>query len=189
MPPVIIENPVLNSPFDEPKLHFRFSEEGITDEIVEARRVSQYFIPIPHPRKRNARQMSFETEWTADRVKENDFINRVRSRVALWRQGGCTGITSTTRRLLTHWKNPERERRLFFCQIEALETAIYLTEVARKFGDAWIENFLRDENAASNPLLYRVAFKMATGSGKTAVMAMLIVWHTLNKLADPSGGQ
>lgn len=185
MPDVVIENPVLNSPFDEPQRHFKFSDDGITDEIIAARRVSQYFIPIPRPRKRNARQLSLETEWTADRIQENQFINAVRQRVALWRQGGYAGITSATRRLLDHWRNPERERRLFFCQIEALETAIYLTEVARKYGDAWIENALRDANAASNPLLYRIAFKMATGSGKTAVMAMLIAWHTLNKLADP----
>ncbi|HWL94285.1 MAG TPA: DEAD/DEAH box helicase family protein, partial [Phycisphaerae bacterium] len=73
----------------------------------------------------------------------------------------------------------------FFCQIEALETAIYLTEVARKYGDAWIENDLREANESSNPGLFRIAFKMATGSGKTVVMAMLIAWHCLNKLANP----
>jgi type III restriction enzyme len=190
MSQVVIENPVINLPFDEPQRHFRFTEEGITDEVVETRRVSQYFIPIPRPRKRNAKQLSFETEWTADRIQENEFINKVRGRVALWRQGGYVGVTSATRRLLDYWKNPERERRLFFCQVEAMETAIYLTEVARKFGDAWIENALRDANAeaqgrASGSPLHRIAFKMATGSGKTAVMAMLIAWHALNKLADP----
>jgi len=185
MPQVVIENPILNSPFAEPTRHFKFTEDGITDEIVEARRVSSYFIPIPRPKKKNAKQLAFETEWTADRVKENDFINKVRGRVAIWRQGGYLGITNTTRRLLEYWQRPERERRLFFCQIEALETAIYITEVARKYSDAWIENQLREANASSNPLLYRIAFKMATGSGKTAVMAMIIAWHVLNKLADP----
>ncbi|MEK7784040.1 MAG: DEAD/DEAH box helicase family protein, partial [Chloroflexota bacterium] len=184
MSQVVIENPILNSPFEEPVRHFKFTDDGITDEIVEARRVSSYFIPIPRPKKKNARQMAFETEWTADRVKENDFINKVRSRVAIWRRGGYVGITNTSRRLLEYWKRPERERRLFFCQIEALETAIYLTEVAQKYGDAWIGNELREANATSNPLLYRLAFKMATGSGKTAVMAMIIAWHALNKLAD-----
>ncbi|HLF01587.1 MAG TPA: hypothetical protein VI547_06395, partial [Anaerolineales bacterium] len=185
MPQVVIENPILNSPFEEPTRHFKFTEDGITDEIVSARRVSSYFIPIPRPKKKNARQMTFETEWTADRIQENEFINKVRGRVAIWRQGGYLGITNTTRRLLEYWNRPDRERRLFFCQIESLETAIYITEVARKYGDAWIENQLREANAASNPLLYRVAFKMATGSGKTAVMAMIIAWHALNKLADP----
>ena len=62
---------------------------------------------------------------------------------------------------------PERERRLFFCQIEALETAIYITEVAGKYGDAWIENELREFNRTNNPDLFRIAFKMATGGGKT----------------------
>jgi type III restriction enzyme len=66
-----------------------------------------------------------------------------------------------------------------------LETAIYLAEVAGRYGDAWIENQLREKAQDANPLLYRVAFKMATGSGKTVVMAMLIAWQVLNKLANP----
>src|SRR3990172_7484991 len=183
MPPVIIENPILNSPYVEPRRHFRFTDEGITDEIVEARRTSQYFVPIPQPRKRG-RQLAFN-EWTQDRVEENKLINQIRERVAIWRQGGYQGITNTTARLLEYWQRPDRVRRLFFCQIEALETGIYVTEVARKYGDAWIENRLREENERANPLLFRIAFKMATGSGKTVVMAMLIAWHTLNKLANP----
>jgi type III restriction enzyme len=182
---VVIENPILNPPYSEPTRHFRFSDEGITDEIVEARRVSSYFVPIPRPRKRNPRQLAFETEWTQDRIKENDFINRVRARVALWRRGGYLGVTKTTARLLEYWQRDDRERKLFFCQIEALETAIYITEVASRYGDAWIENELRRANEEANPLLYRIAFKMATGSGKTVVMAMLIAWHVLNKLANP----
>ena len=67
-------------------------------------------------------------------------------RVSLWRKGGYPGVTRTTARLLEYWKRPDRGCRLFFCQIEALETAIYLTEVARKYGDAWIENRLREAN-------------------------------------------
>ena len=185
MKQVVIENPVLNSPYIEPRRHFRFTEEGITDDIVDARRVSTYFVPIPHAKKKNPKQLSFETEWTADRIKENSFINQVRERVALWRRGGYVGITRTSARLLEYWQRPERERKLFFCQIEALETTIYITEVAPRYGDAWIENELRRANEDANPLLYRIAFKMATGSGKTLVMAMLIAWHTLNKLANP----
>ncbi len=184
MKQVVIENPVINSPFAEPKQHFRFTEQGITDEIVEGRRVSSYFIPIPRAKKKNPKQLAFETEWTADRIEENKFINQVRERVGVWRKGGHVGITNTTRRLLEHWTRADRERRLFFCQIEALETAVYITEVASKYGDAWIENELRRANDDSNPLLFRIAFKMATGSGKTVVMAMLIAWHSLNKLAN-----
>lgn len=185
MESVVIENPVLNSPFKEPSRHWRFGDKGITDEIVESRRISSYFVPIAQPRKRGKdSQMVFDTEWTKDRIKENDFINRVRGRVALWRDGGYMGITKITARLLEYWKSPERERKLFFCQIEALETAIYLAEAASKYGDAWIDNDLRKFNDDANPGLYRIAFKMATGSGKTVVMAMLIAWQTINKIAN-----
>ena len=185
MKQVVIENPILNSPYAEPNKHWKFGDEGITNEIEEGRRVSAYFVPIAQPRKRGKdKQLVFETEWTKDRLKENDFINRVRGRVALWRQGNYSGITKTTRRLLEYWRNPERERKLFFCQIEALETAIYITEAAAKCGDGWIENELRQANEGANPGLFRMAFKMATGSGKTVVMGMMIAWQALNKLAN-----
>jgi type III restriction enzyme len=180
----VIENPVLNSPYKEPTRHFRFSDEGITNEIVEDRRSSSYFVPIPKPKKKGA-QLAFDTEWIQDRVEENAFINRVRFRVARWRLNGYTGVTKTTRQLLDYWTNQERERKLFFCQIEALETAIYITEVANRSNDTWIQNTLREVNENANPLLSRMALKMATGSGKTVVMAMLIVWQALNKLANP----
>lgn len=185
MPPVVIDNPVINSAFAEPKQHFRFDQDGITNEISECRRISHYFVPIARPKKKS-QQIEFDLGLLSqDRVEENKTINRIRERVSLWRKGGYVGITSTTRRLLEHWKNPDRERRLFFCQIEALETVIYITEVAKKFGDNWIENELRQANQDANPLLYRMASKMATGSGKTVVMSMMIAWHTLNKLANP----
>lgn len=99
--------------------------------------------------------------------------------------GGYVHVSNVSRKLLTHWTNPERERRLFFCQIEAVETAIYLNEVARSYGDAWIEDDLRNASLEANQELFRIAFKMATGSGKTLVMAMLIAWQTLNKAASP----
>jgi type III restriction enzyme len=182
---IVIENPVINSPFAEPQRHFRFAEEGITNEIVDNRRISAYFIPIAQPRKKSStKQLSFDTEWIKDRIEENRFINAIRERVTLWRKGGYTGITKTTARLLEYWANPERDNKLFFCQIEALETIIYITEVAKKFNDAWIENDLRTANESANPSLLRLACKMATGSGKTVVMAMLIAWHVLNKQAN-----
>jgi type III restriction enzyme len=185
MPQVVIDNPVINSPFDEPIRHFRFTDEGITNQIVEARRVSQYFVPIAKPKKKGSKQLQFDTEWTQDRIEENELVNQIRSRVRLWREGGYVGVTPTTAQLLAYWTAPEREKKLFFCQIEALETVIYIVEVARKYGDAWIENKLREANDTSNPGLPRMAMKMATGSGKTVVMTMLIAWHVLNKLANP----
>jgi len=185
MKQVVIENPVINSPFDKPQRHFRFTNAGITNEIVSERRVSSYFIPIAKPKKKGKQDYLPGTEWTQERIEENKEINRIRSRVAMWRQGGYLGTTKTTSRLLEYWQRPDREKNLFFCQIEALETAIYITEVAKKSGDAWIENFIRESNEGANPGLYRIALKMATGAGKTVVMAMLITWHTLNKLASP----
>ncbi len=96
---VVIENPILNSPFEEPRRHFKFSDEGITNEIAEARSVSSYFVPIPAAKKKGKR-LAFETEWTKDRIEENRQINRIRERVSLWRTGGHAGhLTSTTRRL------------------------------------------------------------------------------------------
>jgi hypothetical protein len=82
---VVIENPVINSPFDEPKRHFRFSDEGITNEIIEGRRVSSYFIPIAAPKKKGKKQLYFDTEWTKDRIEENKFINQIRERILRWR--------------------------------------------------------------------------------------------------------
>jgi len=187
MKQVVIENPIINSAFFEPKRHFRFDDEGITNDIVDVRRISHYFIPIAKAKKKGKiAQLELELggEWTQDRVEENKFINRVRERVSLWRRGGHFGVTPTTRRLLEYWTNPERERRLYFCQIEALETIIYITEIAKK-ADVWIENDLRRFNEDANPLVFRMACKMATGSGKTVVMSMLIAWHTLNKIANP----
>jgi type III restriction enzyme len=185
MSQVVIENPIINSPFDAPSRHFKFADEGITNDVVEGRRVSSYFVPIARPKKKGKDKSLFETEWTQDRIQENKLVNRIRRQVDLWRERGCVGVTPTTARLLAYWTDPSREKKLFFCQIEALETAIYITEVAKKQGDAWIDNELREANDTSNPGLPRAAFKMATGSGKTVVMAMLIAWHALNKYANP----
>ena len=190
MAQVVIENPILNSPYQEPTRHFKFSDEGITDQIAESRRISSYFVPIAKPKKKGAgKQLALDTEWTQDRVEENKDINRIREKVSIWRKGGYVGITKTTRHLLEYWTKPDRENKLFFCQIEAVETAIYLSEVANKYGDNWIENTIREHNEVNNPGLYRVAFKMATGSGKTVVMAMLIAWQVLNKLVDPQNAR
>jgi type III restriction enzyme len=186
MKQVVIENPILNSPFSEPRRHFRFTDEGITNEIVEERRISSYFVPIARPKKQAKNQLTFDTEWTEDRIEENKFINQVRERVAQWRKQGypSSSITKTTKQLLDYWQRSDRNRKLFFCQIEAVETVIYVTEVAKKFGETWIENKIHAANREANPLLYRIALKMATGSGKTVVMAMIIAWHALNKIAN-----
>ena len=179
-----IENPVLNSPFQEPRRHFRFDDQGITSDVVQGRRPSSYFVPVPEARRRSG-QLALAADWTQDRIEENELVERIRERVAIWRQGGYQGVTRTSRRLLEYWQAADRERRFFFCQVEAAETAIYLHEVASRYGEPWIENQLREFADQWNPGLFRVAFKMATGTGKTVLMAMLIAWQTLNKRASP----
>jgi hypothetical protein len=120
---------------------FKFDDDGITDEIIDARRPNSYFMPIARPRQRG-RQLQFDTEWTKDRIEENKTVNRIRERAGVWRKGGYVDVTPVTRRLLEYWTDPEREKKLFFCQIEALETLIYINEVAHKY-DPWIANELR----------------------------------------------
>ena len=158
MADAVIDNPILNSPFDEPERHWKFERDGITNEVVDGRRVSSYFMPIPKS-KRGGDQLQFETEWTSDRIEENKTINRIRERVGLWRRGGWQGVTPTTRRLLEYWTDPTRDRKLFFAQIEAAETAIYIGEIINKAAhqDAWISNFLRESADDANPGLFRVA--------------------------------
>src|ERR1700722_7572392 len=144
----IIENPIINSPYRAPDSYFRFDEDGITNEIVPGRRPSQYFIPVPRPRKRGQQIELDFAEFTADKIRLNDFVNEVRARVDLWRKQGYQSVTPTTRRLLEFWSDPTRDNPILFAQREAAETAIYLAEAAQKQGDAWIRNRLNETNAA-----------------------------------------
>jgi len=187
-----IDNPIVNSPFAEPSRHFAFDADGITDEVVESRRPSTHLTAVPPVKRQRKAQAHIEfPEEATERVVDNEFINLVRARVDLWRRRGYRPTpTNTSRRLLEHWTDPDREKRFFFCQIEALETAIYLAEVAHKdTGGAFFQETLRTMSAEHNPGLYRVATKMATGTGKTVVMAMMIAWQTLNKAANPQDGR
>ena len=126
-----LENPVINSPFEEPQRHFIFTDRGITEDITEGRRRSEYFIPMPKPKKQSQdAQMTLLPD--AELREANVFINKVRAQVTAWRNSGYPGVTPTTKRLLAYWNNPENEPRLFFCQREAVETAIYLNECENK---------------------------------------------------------
>jgi type III restriction enzyme len=106
-----------------------------------------------------------------------ELVNTIRQRVKDWREHGYPGVTPITRQLLNYWNNPKRERKLFFCQREAAETLIWL-----------IESSPADKQGINIPKdgeLTRYACKMATGSGKTVVMGMVVAWQVLNKLANP----
>lgn len=182
MPP--IENPIINTPFAEPHQHHELDTRGNpTGNLVAHRRRSTYLTPIPQPRSQAQAQASL-FQGTAEKEEENYTINQIRKHIAAWRAQHYPFVTRTTRQLLAHWTQPNREKKLFFCQIEALETVIYITEVAKREKQDWIEKELRAAGDEANPGLYRLAFKMATGSGKTVVMAMLMAWHSLNRIAN-----
>ncbi|OGY20800.1 MAG: hypothetical protein A3A65_01340 [Candidatus Chisholmbacteria bacterium RIFCSPLOWO2_01_FULL_49_14] len=182
-----MKSPILNSPYFEPNLHFNADESGLTEEILEFRRPSSFYIPVPRARtKQKQLELNIaEGAFGNELQKENEFINKIREKIKHWRESGDAGITKTSRDLLSYWRDETRENKLFFCQIEALETFIYINEVAEKSGESWIINELKKANKEANPGLHRLAFKMATGSGKTVVMAMIIAYHTLNKIRYP----
>lgn len=183
----MIENPILNSPYAAPTRHWRFNDDGITDEIEEGRRKSAYFMPIPASRRRTSAQQELEfVEWTQDRIEETRFVNEIRQEVDKWRFLHWPGTTATTRSLLEHWVGSERSTHLYFCQVEAAETAIWLAEVAPRDGRGrYFLNELKKFSDDANPGIFRVAHKMATGTGKTTLMAMLIAWQVLNKATVP----
>jgi type III restriction enzyme len=181
------ENPIINSPFDEPCWHFELDAEGQpTGQKLPGRRDSRQVVPVPAARRRGPlqRELDLFDEAAGSRITPNPLINEIRKHVTQWRTlpPSQWGVTPETQRLLLHWKDPDRDRKLFFCQREAVETLIYLTEVdPRRF-----RKQIEDANAEANPGLFRIACKMATGAGKTTVMAMLIAWQAVNKARRPN---
>ncbi len=176
-----VDNPIITSPFDVPAFHYELDGEGQpTGAKLKDRRESIQIVPVAAARRRGARGPELDLFGPdGSKVTPNALINEIRKHVGAWRElpPGQWGVTPETQRLLEHWRDPSRELRLFFCQREAVETLIYLTEVAPKRFRKQIE----DANAEANPGLYRLACKMATGSGKTTVMGMIIAWHAVNK--------
>ena len=118
---------------------------------------------------------------TGERREQNSLINDMRRRVELWRARGYPHVTPISRKLMQHWAYPTREERVLFCQREAAETAIYLAEVAGRHGEPDFRTRIDPENDLHNSGLPRIAVKMATGTGKTIVMCMLIAWQVCNK--------
>lgn len=188
LPTSELDNPILNSPYEPPAAHFVLGPSGPTGEVQAGRRRSESFIAVPTGRRNNdaaAQQQDIDFDATGERREVNTFINDIRQRVELWRARGYTGVTPITRKLLLHWADPQRENRVLFCQREAAETAIYLAEVAGRHGEPDFRSRLEPHNLEHNNSLPRVGLKMATGAGKTVVMAMLIAWHTANKAFSP----
>ena len=193
------ERPILNSPYEYPRQHWELDNTGLpTGQIIEKRRGAEFITPIPKPKKQRAGQRNIvfdEGKGLSTEAQQYDptpVINELRQRVDSWRALPNPSdwlVTPETTRLLQHWRHHKFSGiRPFFCQVEAIETLIWLTEVAPKLGKEG-QRFLTHldgANQQANPGLPRLALKLATGSGKTTVMAMLIAWHTINAVRRPS---
>ena len=184
-----ISNPVINSPYHAPEQHFEIGPTGPTGTLLPGRRPSESFIPVPVSRKGRQKfdQQAFDFDVTGERREQNSLINNIRREVERWRANNWNGVTPYTRKLLAHWAAapPTRDDPVLFCQREAAETAIFLAEVAGRYGTADYRRRLEPENQLHNDGLPRVGLKMATGTGKTVVMAMIIAWQTINKVMTP----
>lgn len=194
------EKPILNSPYAYPGKHWEMIDGQPSGQIIETRRRSDFYTPVPKAKKQrqNGRQqqISFEDEMglSTDDQEYNPtpIINEIRANVERWRaihNPNDWGVTPETARLLQHWRHNEFQGvRPFFCQVEAVETAIWLSEVAPKLGQSAqkFTEHLKAANAQANPELIRTALKLATGAGKTTVMAMLIAWQTINAKRHPN---
>jgi len=193
------ERPILNSPYAYPRRHWELDGQGQpTQRIIENRRRVELITPIPKPRKRKgaARQQEIvfdEGKGLSTQAQQYDptpIINELRGHVDQWRTLQNPSdwlVTPETTRLLQHWRYHKFSSiRPFFCQVEAAEVAIWLMEVAPKIaaGRQFLEH-LANANNDANPGLARLALKLATGAGKTTVMAMLIAWQTINAVRRP----
>ena len=171
-----IARPILNKPHEEPTRHWKLAEDNTsTGEVINERRLSQSLLIMP---KERGSQLRMQTT-TAD---QNELVNDIREGVSRWRKDGYLGATTASRQLLRHWRSEANDPRLFFAQVEAVETLIWLTEANatryRVLSD--IRRRLRNANSEYNNGIYRLAVRMATGTGKTTVMGMVIAWHAVN---------
>ena len=175
-----ISQPVLNRPHEEPSRHWQLAEDNTsTGEVIEGRRLSQALVIVPKERGAQLRMQVTAAE-------QNELVNRIRDAVAGWRRAKYPGATSATIQLLWHWRSEAKDPRLFFAQVEAAETLIWLTEAnaSRDPVLAEVRRDLAEANRAYNSDISRLAVRMATGSGKTAVMGMVIAWHAVNAAAS-----
>ncbi|HRI15566.1 MAG TPA: DEAD/DEAH box helicase family protein [Verrucomicrobiota bacterium] len=195
------DHPILNSPYECPQQHWELDDDGQpTQQKIHERRKAKFITPIPKPKKRKRSDSQDEMVFDEGKgisTKEQQYdptsiINEVRGYVAAWRNlpnPNQWQVTPETQRLLQHWRHHNFSGiRPFFCQVEAVETTIWLTEVASlsTAGKRILEHLDR-ANHDANPELSRLALKLATGAGKTTVMAMLIAWQTINAVRRPGG--
>lgn len=164
-----IDKLIINSPYEEPQQYWEYLRDTREFLLQQGRRPAGYVVA-------GESSKSFDDPGI---FKEIDLVNTIRPRIKKWREDGYPGVTGITKRLLQHWQDPEerKDRRFFFCQLEAIETLIWLTEAPEA-----------DKTGIDIPGdggdFARWCSKMATGSGKTIVMSMLIAWNILNKVAN-----
>ena len=165
-----IDRLIVNSPYEEPARHWSYDRTTRLFDLADGRRPAGYVVA-------SSDSKAFDDPGV---FVEIPLVNRIRPRVRAWREAGYPGVTGITKRLLEHWTNPEEfdSRRFFFCQLEAAETLIWLAE-APAAGKVGVDI------PSDGGTFQRLCAKMATGSGKTVVMAMVIAWHILNKAAHP----
>lgn len=181
--PLLVDRPVLNSPYEEPTSYWLYEQRQ--PQQMSGRRPAGYYF-----RTRRRDPGAQLTLLTDEQFVELEQVNQLRHRVAEWRKDGYPGVTPITRKLLEHWNQEDREPRLFFCQLEAAETIIWLAEVSGKAGPR--VQVPQDEvvdaegQAKGYEPLRRYGCKMATGAGKTVVMGMVAAWSILNKVQAPS---
>lgn len=170
MPSTTIDQLIINSPYSEPAEHWKYDRETRLFSRVPGRRPAGYV-------RASENSKAFDDPGI---FVELPLVNKIRPRVNAWRESGYQGVSGITKRLLEHWRDPEQREnhRLFFCQLEAIETLIWLAEApsSEKVGI---------DIPTDGGNFSRVCSKMATGAGKTIVMAMLIAWQVLNKVTYP----
>lgn len=186
-----VPNPILNSAFEEPSSYW-FIREGETPEERTGRRSSIVFRPEEQATEWDVSTGVLTPSTEYGGAFELRLVNLVRERVGQWRSEGYPGVTRTTLELLRWWRRDGRERLLFFAQLEAAETIIFLREARADFLqgiDVPREDVSDKQRANGYDGFLRYASKMATGSGKTTVMGMLAAWSILNKVNDRSDGR
>ncbi len=180
-----VPEPILNSPYEEPAHHWRL-DEGQPPELQEGRREAGYFYRDPR-----APQNEGEHE-ARGRWEPLVLVNRIREQLKSWREQSWPGVSRTTLELLNYWRRGGRQQPLFFAQLEAAETIIFLTEARADFLqglDVPLDEPGEERQADGYRAFRRYACKMATGAGKTTVMAMVAAWSILNKVNDRSNAR